>query len=177
MRERTFIPLELYLVRHGIAADTSSNGSDRLRALTPEGIAALHGEAAGLARLKVRLDLILTSPLVRARETAEVLASHLGQSGNEPPVILSAAVAPEGSPAQVLTELRQHTSVNQIAVVGHEPGIGELAALCLGAHTSVPFKKGGVCRIDFEGEPRPGSGVLRWFAKPKMLILMGRAPR
>ncbi len=163
--------MEIYLIRHGIAADASPDGSDRLRELTAEGVAKLRGEAAGLDRLEVRLGLILSSPLVRARQTADVLARHLG---TKPPVVVSSALAPSGSPADVAAELRKHQNVGPIALVGHEPGIGMLAARWLGAPAPIGFKRGGVCRIDFDASIRDGAGTLRWFATPKMLLLIGR---
>jgi phosphohistidine phosphatase len=164
--------METYLIRHGIAADTSPDGSDRLRPLTAEGVAKLREEAAGLDRLEVRLGLILTSPLVRARQTADVLARHLEA---KPSVVVSSSLAPSGSPADVLAELRKHQDSGPIALVGHEPSIGSLAARWLGASAPVAFKKGAVCRIDFEASIRDGGGTLRWFATPKMLLLIGRA--
>ncbi|MBC8133120.1 MAG: phosphohistidine phosphatase SixA [Deltaproteobacteria bacterium] len=164
--------LEMYLVRHGIAEDASPDGSDYARALTAEGSANMRDEAAGLGRLKVRLDVILTSPLVRARQTAEVLAAHIG---GKPSIVISPALATSGSPAAVMTQLRKEKFQGRIALVGHEPGMGELAAMCLGMSTPAPFKKGGVCRIDFDLPLRDATGLLRWFATPKMLIATGRA--
>jgi phosphohistidine phosphatase len=166
--------LAVYLIRHGIAADLSPDGSDEERPLTATGIDELRGETVGLDRLKVRLGLILTSPLVRARQTAEVLAAHLP---GEPAVLLAPSLAPAGDPADAIVELRKHKDLDAIGLVGHEPGIGELAARLLGARVPVAFKKGGVCRIDLEGPAREGGGTLRWLATPKMLLLMGRARR
>jgi phosphohistidine phosphatase len=166
--------METYLIRHGIAADASPDGSDRQRALTAEGVAKLRGEAAGLNRLEVRLELILSSPLVRARQTADLLARHVD---TKPLVVVSSALAPSGSPADVAAELRKHQNAGAIALVGHEPGIGSLAARWLGARASVAFKRGGVCRIDFDASIRDGAGTLRWFATPNMLLLIGRDGR
>jgi phosphohistidine phosphatase len=164
--------LETYLIRHGIAADSSSDGSDHARPLTSEGIASLRAEAAGLERLKVRFDVIWASPLLRARQTAEVLAAALGTKA---PVIISAALATTGSPDAVTAEMRKRATAGHIALVGHEPGMGELAASWLGTRHPVPFKKGAICRIDFQAPFAAGGGELRWFLTPKVLNLAGRA--
>lgn len=174
--------MEAYLIRHGIAADTSPDGSDHARALTPEGIADLRAEAAALQRLKVRFDLVLTSPLVRARQTAEVLASELA---GKPRIKILAALSTAGSPDAVTAELRNlglpklNPELHRVALVGHEPGMGELAASWLGAgaaipFNAIPFKKGAICRIDFQHSVAAAAGELRWFLTPKMLILLGR---
>ena len=164
--------LAIYLVRHGIAADAGPDGSDYDRPLTAEGVADLRGEAAGLNQLKVKWNLILTSPLVRARQTADVLASSLD---SKVAVGVLAALAPSGSPAEVALELHKHAAKGPVALVGHEPGMGDLAARWLGAHRPVVFKKGGICRIDFDPPFRDRDGALRWFATPKMLMLIGHA--
>ena len=61
----------------------------------------------------------------------------------------------------------------KIALVGHEPNIGELAARLIGSRTPIEFKKGAICRIDFEVFPPKGSGQLRWFVTPRMLRKIG----
>ncbi|MEP6653093.1 MAG: phosphohistidine phosphatase SixA [Myxococcales bacterium] len=170
--------MKAYLIRHGTAADTAPDGSDHARALTPEGIADLRAEAAGLQRLKVRFDLVLASPLVRARQTAEVLAAELD---GKPRIVISAALSTAGSPDAVTAELRDlglsksKPEHSRVALVGHEPGMGELAASWLGARAAIPFKKGAICRIDFQHAVAAAAGELRWFLTPKMLILLGRS--
>ncbi|MES1172478.1 MAG: phosphohistidine phosphatase SixA [Bacteroidota bacterium] len=158
--------VELYLIRHGIAVDTAPDGRDESRALTEEGIENLRREAEGLLALGVSWDLVLTSGLVRARETAQVLVRHMRL---EAPIVRTAALEPSGSPQSVLTELTKHRHAPSIALVGHEPGMGELAARLLRARDPIPFKKGGVCRIDLLDQPPNDAGVLRWLAPPRML--------
>lgn len=163
--------LALYLIRHGIAADRGADyPDDSKRPLTSAGISALKKEVRGLVELEVTLDLIITSPLVRARQTADVVAQ--GMPG-KPAVVLSDALAPAGSQAHLLQELGKHMRKASIALVGHEPNMGELAARLLGAKGSVEFKKGGVCRIDFDVFPPKGLGTLKWLATPKMLRRLG----
>jgi phosphohistidine phosphatase len=163
--------LELYLIRHGIAAERGDAESDDVRPLTAEGIARLGAEAAGLVALKMRRDLILTSPLVRAKQTAEMLAEDMRY---DVPIVETRALAPFGSPADVMAELVTHRPLASIALVGHEPAISDLAARLLHAQAPFAFKKGAVCRLDFTAYPPEGIATLSWFATPKMLRLIGR---
>lgn len=161
--------LELYVIRHGIAEDRGPDGKDASRALTPEGVEKLREVAEGLDALGVRWDLVLTSPLVRARQTADVLLKGMTKKGDRPEVVVTSTLVPEASPSAVLTELATHPAAARIALVSHEPLVSALAAQLLGSAVPLAFKKGGVCRIDFETAPPDGKGVLRWFAPPKVL--------
>ena len=157
---------ELYLIRHGIAAERGPEfPDDTRRPLTAEGIARLKAEARGLDLLGVRVDLILTSPLVRTVQTAEVFARYLA---GKPTIVRVDALAPDGTAAAVVGELANHKA-GRIALVGHEPNIGELAAHLIAARHPVPFKKGAVCRIDVGALPPKGAGQLIWFAPPRLL--------
>jgi phosphohistidine phosphatase len=159
--------LELYLVRHGLAEDRGEDWpDDSKRPLTSAGIAKLRKEARGLVALGVTFDQIVTSPLVRTRQTADVLAEVLK---GKPPIATSDALAPAGAPAAVIQEIVRHVRKARIALVGHEPNMGELAAQLIGAKAPLEFKKGGICRIDFDVLPPKGVGTLRWFVTPKML--------
>jgi phosphohistidine phosphatase len=159
--------LELYLVRHGVAAERGDDyPDDSKRPLTANGIAKMRKEARALDALGVSFDLILTSPLVRTRQTADALAQGMA---SPPPIQTTDALTPAGTSAAVIKELAAHMRLARIALVGHEPNIGELAARLIGARAPLPFKKGAICRIDFEVFPPKGTGALIWFATPKML--------
>ena len=159
--------LELYLVRHGVAAERGKEWpDDSKRPLTPDGIARLRRSARGLNAIGVTFDQIVTSPLVRARQTADVLAEELK---GKPPIATADALAPAGSAAAVMQELVRHVRNARVALVGHEPNMGELAAFLIGAKVPLPFKKGAICRIDFSVFPPKGKGELCWFVTPKML--------
>jgi phosphohistidine phosphatase len=163
--------LELYLIRHGVAAPRGDEfPDDSKRPLTSGGIARLRKEAKALDELNVGFDHIITSPLVRTRQTADVFAETLK---SKPSVSMSDALAPAGAPAAVLQELAKYMRKGRIALVGHEPNIGELAARLIGARTPLEFKKGAICRIDFEIFPPKGTGQLRWFVTPRMLREIG----
>jgi phosphohistidine phosphatase len=163
--------LELYLIRHGIADERGPKyPDDSKRPLTDEGRSALKRTAKGLNDLKVTVDVIVTSPLVRTKQTAEILAESL--RGN-PPVVESDALAPDGTPAAVFQEIGKHARQERVALVGHEPNIGELAAQLVGARVPIEFKKGAICRIDFEELPPKGAGYLRWFIPPRVFRHIG----
>ena len=120
----------------------------------------------GLSRLGVTLDVVLTSPLVRARQTAEIVAAGVSP---RPSLISAESLAPDGSFAAVVADLEKHVRKGRIALVGHEPGIGELAARLIGSRHAIEFKKGAVCRIDLATIPPSGPGDLRWLLTPKIM--------
>jgi phosphohistidine phosphatase len=164
--------IELYLIRHGVAAERGENyPDDDKRPLTQQGVERLKQEADGLIALDITFDVILTSPLVRARQTAEILAAALP---SRPAVVNTDALAPGVSRGAIVDELARHARHERIALVGHEPGVGELAARLVGARKAMEFKKGSICRIDVQAFPPTGTGQLRWFLTPRMLRRLGR---
>jgi phosphohistidine phosphatase len=159
--------LELYLIRHGVAAERGDQyPDDSKRPLTTRGLAQLRRQAKALARLGVTFDLIVTSPLVRTRQTAEVFADVLEPT---PAVTSSEALAPDGTTGAVVQELSRLAAEGRVALVGHEPNLGALAARLSGAKAPFEFKKGAVCRIDFDALPAKAPGTLRWFVTARML--------
>jgi len=113
-----------------------------------------------------RRDVVLTSPLVRARQTAEIVAAGLTP---RPSLVTVDSLAPDGSFAAVIADLEKYARKARIALVGHEPNIGELAARLIGSRHAVEFKKGAVCRVDLEALPPSGPGQLRWLLTPKIM--------
>ena len=89
-----------------------------------------------------------------------------------PPIVTVDSLAPDGSVQAVLADLEKQSRRKRIALVGHEPGIGELAARLAGSRQPFEFKKGAVCRIDIETLPPAGPGTLRWFLTPKILRMI-----
>lgn len=163
--------LELYLIRHGVAADRGDDyPDDAKRPLTSQGIARLRREARGLDSIGVVFDEILTSPLVRARQTADVFADTMK---SKPPVATTETLAPAGTPVTVVRALSEHAKKTRLALVGHEPNIGELAAHLIGCRHPILFKKGAVCRIDVDALPPKGTGQLRWLMTPRILRNLG----
>ena len=160
--------IELYLVRHAIAAERGPKyPDDRLRPLTVAGQKKFAESVPGLQAMGVVIDFVLTSPLVRARETAQILAAGLKP---KPAITEVDALSPGGRYQAIVEAIRTHSKRHRrLALVGHEPDLGELAAKLLGARGNVEFKKGGVCLIDVDGATPGGPGTLRWMLTPKAL--------
>lgn len=166
--------IELFLVRHGVAGERGpAFPDDRLRPLTDEGIARFRQAVRGLAAIEVTIDLVLTSPLVRARQTAELLISGLP---GHPRLETLDALAPGGRVPVILEAIFQRSRQRQskIALVGHEPDLGELAARLLGARGGIQFKKGAVCCIELQGRLASGPGTLLWHFPPRVLRRLAR---
>jgi phosphohistidine phosphatase len=160
-------PYEIYLIRHGIAEERGEAWpDDTKRPLTGDGIARLRKEARGLVRLGVAFDVVLTSPLTRTRQTADAIAASFDP---RPPIVAVESLAPGGTYQAMLGDLEKQARRTRIALVGHEPGIGELAARIAGSRHPFEFKKGAACRIDLETLPPAGPGTLVWFLTPKIL--------
>lgn len=158
---------QLFLVRHGLAEERGSDWpDDRRRPLTERGVKEMRQVGRGLTRLGVDLDLILTSPLVRARQTADALVAA---ARGAPRVVETASLAPGHPQAALFADLETHARRTRVALVGHEPDLGALAARLVGQRRPLAFKKGAICRIDFDGLPPDHLGTLRWFATPKIL--------
>lgn len=163
--------IELYLIRHAAAAVRGSAWpDDTVRPLTPDGAAKFRKAVAGLAGFGVEIDHILTSPLVRCRQTAELLAAGLP---GKPRVQAIDALAPGTGYAALIAEVARVARRPRIALVGHEPDTGALAAKLIGARRPLEFRKGAVCRIDIDSLPPGGPGALRWLATPRMLRRLG----
>jgi len=156
-------------VRHGVAEDVGPDGTDASRRLSEEGRRSFGRAARGLARLEPALEGIRTSPLVRARETAGLLADALGAPGPE--------VWPLLAPGGDLEELLDGVSdlAGPVALVGHEPGLGHLLSLCVAGRPgdTTPLRKGGVARLRFRGDVRPGEGRLVYLLTPRVLRGLG----
>jgi phosphohistidine phosphatase len=131
--------IELYLVRHAIAAERGAEWPDDTeRPLTKRGIGRFRECVQGLRELDAAVDEIFASPLVRAKQTADILSA--GMSG-KPPVKTLAALAPGHSAQQVMTQLAKAAKRRRIALVGHEPELGELAAHLIGASSAMPSRR------------------------------------
>jgi phosphohistidine phosphatase len=157
--------MEIYFLRHGDAGSRESwKGSDASRPLSDEGAARMEREASAMALLQLRLGLILSSPLVRARQTAEIVARTLK---------LADALADDDrlAPGFGIDELggimREHRAVTALMLVGHEPDFSTVIAACIGGGR-VDCKKGGLARVDFQ-DPSSLSGLLVWLLPPRVL--------
>ena len=165
--------MELVLVRHAIAheRDVRRWPDDAARPLSPKGELRARQACAGLRRLLPSPLRLYTSPLLRTRQTAQLLSRYAGW----PRPIACAALAPGTPPEELFALLRR--GPQRLALVGHEPDLGELLSLCVGARTAIAFKKMGVARVNFRGPPAAGRGQLLCFLPPRTLRAAAPARR
>lgn len=162
----------LLLLRHAKAEERSLSGlRDARRALTVEGRRDMRKVAEGVAALVPDLKVLATSPLVRAVQTAGILARRYRKLK----AVECAALAPGRGPKAVLEWLGRQSGQATVGLVGHEPDLGELASYLLAGRgqSFIPFKKAGACLIEFEAMPVPGEGRLLWLLGPAPLRKLG----
>jgi len=166
--------MQLLLIRHAIAEDRAefarTGRSDYYRPLTERGRERMARGAAGLKSLVPEIDLLVTSPLPRAEQTARIVAAAYGGL----PLEHADALA-TGDGEAFLEWLGECGEQEVVAAVGHEPHVSEWAAWLLtgGRHDFTIVKKGSAMLLEFEGAPRPGTGWLRWFLAPAQLRRLG----
>jgi phosphohistidine phosphatase len=162
--------MNIHLLRHGIAAPLGSENQyqDQLRELTPDGMSKMRKAAQGLKRLGVTFDLIASSPLVRARQTAEIVSEIFKF---REPVTFWQELEPEGSIDGFLQKLKELQNKSSALVVGHQPSIGCLASylLCGNPEISLPFKKGAIFSIQLSELPPQSAGQLLWMLTSKLM--------
>ncbi len=164
--------IEVILVRHAIAYERSRARwrDDRQRPLSPEGKRKFRAAAAGLAKWLPRADALLTSPLARARQTADILT----QIARWPEAVDCPELAPQSRFGAVLAMLRTQQA-RRIALVGHEPNLSVLVSFCIAGPDSRPLvtmKKGAVACVLFPEEITAGTGTLTALAPPRALRRM-----
>jgi len=158
----------IYLMRHGIAADLVAGTSDADRALTADGVRKTTRAAVGLQKIGVKPDLILSSPLRRAEETARLVGEVVAPNT---PIELYPPLA-GGSPEEVIRGLRAHRRASELLLVGHQPDLGHLASYLLTGSVNLvplPLKKAGVAAISVASVPPRSAGELEWFVTPGQL--------
>ena len=167
--------MRLYIVRHGIAEDRLGVKCDAERRLTDEGRAKTLAVAEGLGALGVSVDVILTSPLPRARETAEILADVLGPEGG---VRATSALEPGFSITDLCEALLEGGEPSDAMIVGHEPDLSELVSTLVWGDDrgEVEIKKAACALLETESLP-PGEEpvTLRWLIPPRALVKIGQA--
>ena len=158
--------MQLLIIRHAIAVDRGAPGiPDEERPLTPEGEEKFREVAKGLARIADHPAALLTSPLLRAKQTAAIAAAAWGRIEPEDTPALAS-----GSFEALAAALDRHPDDATVAVVGHEPYVSELLARLLGSRHDdrLGFKKGGAALVEVPGR-LAGGGRLVWFLPPKVL--------
>lgn len=161
--------MELMIIRHAIAfeRDRGRWADDGERPLSPAGMRRSRKAAAGIKEFCSAPHRLLTSPLRRAMQTANILTDVAGWPRAE----VAPELAPGEDPAGVLTLLRKDRS-RRIALVGHQPDLSVLLAACLlrnGGTLPIEMKKNAVACLAFAGPARSGRAVLKWLATPRML--------
>lgn len=161
--------MELYIVRHGLAIDREDPKCppDPERFLTDEGIEKSRLAAKGMAEIASVPDLILTSPYVRALQTAEIFAAAFEYSKQK--IRKSDLLLPGAEPLQLFRELARDKDLSSVFVFGHAPHLDDVLAMALGAkHHISALKKAGVAFVELK-RLVPPSGELVWLATPKLL--------
>jgi phosphohistidine phosphatase len=155
-------------MRHAEAEDEAESGGDEARGLTVRGRERTRDAAGGLRALGLRFDAILTSPLSRAAETAELVADEY--SKNPPPQVLP-ALSPDVSAREAVAALAHFARHGNVLAVGHEPQLGKLVALLLTPNGSVRirFKKGVCVALDLPKAIEPGAAELKWMLTQRQL--------
>jgi phosphohistidine phosphatase len=156
----------VYVLRHGIADDAKPGEPDSSRALTAEGRKKLASVLDRAKKAGIAPAVILTSPYLRAKQTARMAAQAFSCEGS---VIETSALVPSGSPELVWDEISEYRSEEQLMVVGHEPLLGELVSYLLDSPSlRIDMRKAALVTISLEslrGGPR---GVLQWMITPKL---------
>jgi len=161
--------MQVFLVRHAIAHERNRTRwpNDRLRPLTTAGIRKFRKAAYGISQCLPKRAVLLTSPFVRARETAVILAEALGSSK----AIECGELASGESPHTCFALLRKRKE-EAVVLVGHEPNLSTFLAVALsgdGARMKIEFKKGAAACLNFNGRIEPGRATLEWMLPPRVL--------
>jgi phosphohistidine phosphatase len=163
--------VKLLVVRHAKAEERSRVPSfkkkDASRRLTGTGRKQMRKVVKGLRKIAPDIDVLATSPLVRARETADILADIFGVSD----ISEQKWLGPNADKRALIDWLRDQAQDATVAVVGHEPHLSAIAGLlvCGKDRSLIALKKGACCLIEFEDAPAAGGGVLLWLLQPSEL--------
>ncbi len=166
--------MEIYLLRHGIAEDIGGKiRSDAARPLTDEGTELLQDEAKGMKRLGLHFNVVLTSPLVRSKQTAEIVGDVLDCANK---IHNCPALAIPMSIADLMQNFKSFQNDYKVLLVGHQPDLGKLAGYFIGnSKLSLALKKGSLCKIDVERLTPTPRGELKWYLTPRQLKLIGQS--
>jgi phosphohistidine phosphatase len=166
--------MNIFLLRHGIAVDPGTAGFDKdsERTLTPKGERKLWQVADAMFAMKLSFDAIFTSPYVRARQTADIIAEALDLRKKLQEVD---HLTPGGSARRLIETINSiKPAVAEVLLVGHEPSLSELISLLISGDTpaSVLMKKGGLCKLSADSLQHGRCATLEWLLMPKQMGLM-----
>jgi phosphohistidine phosphatase len=165
--------IQICLFRHGIAVDPAEHQADPsgvTRPLTEEGILKTRAAAEGLKRMDLGFEKLLTSPWLRASQTAAIVGEVLGLGAGQE----LAELAGDRSPAELVDVLSQNYARTMV-LVGHEPLLSATAAYLLSADLELDLKKSGACMIHVDALPPRKAAMLLWLLTPKQLRWIGKA--
>jgi phosphohistidine phosphatase len=170
--------MNVYLLRHAHALDVgeSGAGSDEERPLSDQGRQQMALVSDAVQRMGLKFDLVLTSPLRRAAETAQELCRYLGMPDSA--LVTCSPLEPGGSSKKLMKRLRS-LEANEVVLVGHSPDLGQHAAWLIGSRrTEVQIAKAGLAHVRCDAPPRKGVGALVWLLTPELIAsLSGRRSR
>jgi phosphohistidine phosphatase SixA len=161
---------ELYVIRHGIAEPrTAENLDDEHRQLTKKGKEKVKDITKSLKNMGISFDIIFTSPLDRASQTAELME---GLCNKKDGIIVSEILKPGGTYNELIDQLNSIDGADSIAIVGHEPFLSGFISYCLSKSRSsfIVMKKGGIAALAVNGEILPGKCELMWLMGPGQLL-------
>jgi phosphohistidine phosphatase len=161
--------MNLYIIRHAIAVEEDPSDDDSQRALTDKGGKKMRQIAKGLRNLGAEFDVILSSPYLRAKETAEILGDVFKMKKQ---IAFSDNLVPMGDPDLLIAEINEKYSVDSLAIIGHEPYLTTLVSLLVahGSPVDVDLKKGGVCRLSTDDLHHSRHATLEWLLTPGVLV-------
>jgi len=159
--------MEIYILRHGIAVDRGTPGfkKDSDRPLTKEGEEKMHQIADTMLGMGLKFDLILSSPYLRAEQTAQIVADTLDRE-----VTLTKTLAPDANALELIAEINDEKP-HSVLLVGHEPDLSRLISVlvCGTSDSSFELKKGGLCKLTAETITFGRCATLNWLITPKHL--------
>ena len=161
--------LELYIIRHGLAGKPMEDESlDEERPLTKKGKSRMKDVAKGLDEIGISFDAIVSSPLSRAKETAEIVEKYCGDKNG---IECSDLLKPGASYDKLIEFLNALEGKDAVAIIGHEPFLSGFASYCLakGKNSFIKLKKGGVLALEVDGAVKPGQCKLAWLMEPWQL--------
>jgi phosphohistidine phosphatase len=163
--------MNLYIVRHAIAVQRGTSGydDDSQRPLTDTGRKKMRKIVKGLGQLDVEFDAILSSPYVRARDTAKILAKGFGMKAK---VAYSENLIPPGNFENLIKEIHEKYDVSNLALVGHEPMLSSLISWLMTGNTDtkIALKKGGVAYLLADNLYQDGRATLEWLLTPSLMV-------
>ncbi len=167
--------MNLYIVRHAIAVERGTSGyeDDSQRPLTEGGRKKMKKIVKGMRQLDVELDKILTSPYVRARDTAQILADGFKLKDK---IAFSDNLIPPGNFDRLIDEVLEKYEVGSLALVGHEPMLSSfISFLMIGKpESAITLKKGGVCLLTADDFRRERRAALQWLLTPGIMVELSK---